>query len=44
MKYSYALLLVVIMIFFGYTVKNVMSVVDVLNKRVEVINTALQGK
>lgn len=41
---SYIMLVVVILVCFGYMASGVMNVADNINKRVEIINSTLQGK
>lgn len=44
MKYSYAVLLIVMLIFFGYATHGVMQAVDAIHNRIHTINIAVQGK
>ena len=44
MKYLYALLFIMFIIFVGYTVNSVMTFADHMKTRVNMINHALEGK
>jgi hypothetical protein len=44
MKYVYALLFIMFVIFLGYTVNGVMTFADQMKTRANMINHALEGK